>query len=124
MLKKISHIILSCLLLISTMGMAVSMHYCGEELISVSLLNEADSCCDMGDCCQSETHVYQVNEDFSVPAISTVPVLTELEILGHDLFALIGLVLPETETDAPGFAESPPILPIQKTLALKEVFLL
>ncbi len=124
MLKKISHIILSCLLLISTMGMTVSMHYCGEELISVSLLNEADSCCDMGDCCQSETHVYQVNEDFSVPAVSTVPVLAEFDILGHDLFAMIGLVIPKTDTDTPAFEEPPPVLPIQKTLALKQVFLL
>jgi len=124
MLKRFSHISLSLLLLISTVGFAVSKHYCGDALVDVAYNQNADSCCDDGACCHNETLVYQLDEDFSAPAISTVPALAELEILGYDLFASIGLVLPETETDAPGFAESPPLLPIQKTLALKEVFLL
>ncbi len=124
MLKKFSHIVLSCLLLIATMGMAVSKHYCGGELVSVSLSGHNDRCCDMGDCCQNETHVYQMKEVFTMPVVSSVPVSTEFEIPVHDLFAEIGLIIPEIETDTPAFAESPPLLPIQKTLALKQVFLL
>jgi len=124
MLKRFSHISLSLLLLISTVGFAVSKHYCGDALVDIAFNENAENCCDTGSCCHNETQLYQLDEDFSAPAISTVPVMSELKILGHDLFASIGLVLPETETDAPGFAESPPILPIQKTLALKEVFLL
>lgn len=124
MVKKISHIILSCLLLIATMGMAVSKHYCGGELVSVSLYGQDNHCCDMGDCCQNETHIYQMKEDFSVPVISTVPVLAEFEILGHDLLHSFNLTAPETEPVTTAFSESPPLLPIQKTLALKQVFLL
>lgn len=124
MLKKISHIILSLVLLISTMGMTVSKHYCQGNLMSVSLFGQNKSACNMGNCCHSETHVYQVKEDFSVPAFSTVPVLAELDILGHDLFAGLGLIVPEIENSTPFVSETPPLLPIQKTLALKQVYLL
>lgn len=126
MFKKIGHIILSVVLLISTMGMAVSKHYCGEHLVSVSLYENAndDSCCDMDNCCHNETKVYQVKENFSVPSIATVPVLTELEILGHNLFAKMGLLISESETVFPAFDTSPPVKPLQKALALKQVFLL
>ena len=126
MLKKLSHIILSLLLLISTMGMAVSKHYCGENLVSVSLFESSSnvSCCDMDNCCHNETQLYQVKEDFSVPAISTVPVLAELDILGHDLFHLENLKALKTKDATPFVAETPPLLLIQKTLAVKEVYLL
>jgi hypothetical protein len=123
MLKRISHIILSLVLLVSTMGMAVSKHYCGENLVSVSVFsNDNDSCCDMDNCCQNETNVYQVKEDFSVPPGSTIPVLAELDILGYDLFAGTGLINPEKEIENTVFDESPLLLPIQKTLSLKQVY--
>lgn len=78
----------------------------------------------MDSCCHNETQVYQVKEDFSVPAVSSIPVLAELDILGHDLLAVRLLNEPETEVASLNFIEAPPLLPIQKTLALKEVFLL
>ena len=124
MLKKLSHIILSLLLLVTTMGMAVSKHYCQGDLMSVSLFGQDDHACNMGSCCHNETHIYQVKDDFSVPAISTPPVLAEFEILGHDLFALADLSAPETENSTPFISETPPSLPQQKALALKQVFLL
>jgi hypothetical protein len=123
MFKRISHIILSFVLLVSTMGMAVSKHYCGEDLISVSVFNsENDACCDMDDCCQNENQIYQVKEDFSIPPVSTIPVLAELDILGHDLIAGTGLIGTEKETKNTVFDESPRLLPLQKTLALKQVY--
>jgi len=124
MLKKISHIILSCMLLVATMGMAVSKHYCQGDLMSVSLFGQNKSACDMGNCCHNETHIYQVKEDFSVPPVSTAPILAEIDILGHDLFAGLGLIVPETENTTSFVFETPPLLPIQKTLALKQVYLL
>ncbi len=124
MLKKISHIVLTCLLLIATVGMAVSKHYCAGELVGVSFYGQNTHSCNMGDCCQDETQVYQLKQDYSIPAVSTAPVLAELEILGYDLFDGIGLIIPETDTDASFFDESPPVLPTQKVLALKQVFLL
>jgi hypothetical protein len=126
MLRTFSHIILSLVLLVSTIGMAVSKHYCGGELASVSIYqnDDDDSCCDMDNCCHDEKEVYQVKGDYSVPAISTLPMLAELDVLGHNLFAGENLLALENESVTPTECESPPLLPIQKTLAVKQVYLL
>lgn len=126
MLEKISHTILSLVLLVSTIGMAVSKHYCGESLVSVSVFSngDLDSCCDMDNCCHSDTQVFQVKEDFSVPTVSTIPVLSELDVLGHDLLTGGFLFVSETDVASLNFIEAPPLLPIQKTLSLKQVYLL
>ncbi len=78
----------------------------------------------MDNCCHNETQVYQVKEDFSVPVVSNIPVLAELDVLGHDLFAAGLLSDPEIEVASLDFIETPPLLPIQKTLSLKQVYLL
>ena len=122
MLKRISHIILSLVLLVSTMGMAVSKHYCQGDLYSVSVDGLNNDKCDMGDCCHDEAHFFKVQEDFYTPQISTIPVLAELDILGHDLFSEVLLNAPEQEVAGINFIETPPLLPIQKTLSLKQVY--
>ncbi|MBI9063910.1 MAG: hypothetical protein JEZ14_18145 [Marinilabiliaceae bacterium] len=56
MFKKVSHILLAILLLLTTMGMTVSKHYCGNNLKSVSLFSEPQSCCDIPTgCCHDES---------------------------------------------------------------------
>lgn len=102
--------------------MAVSKHYCEGSLESVAVFHEAKSCCDMDNCCHNETEVYQVKEDFSVPAVTNIPVLAEHDILGHDLFAEGLSNAPETGVASLDFIETPPLLPIQKTLSLKQVY--
>lgn len=124
MLKKFSHIILSSLLLISTIGMAVSKHYCSGTFVSASVFHEAKSCCGDSDCCHNEDQFYQVKDDFSAPVVSNVPVLAEMDVLGHNLSADILTVLPETKTSEVLFDSSPPPLTIQKVLSLKQVYLL
>ena len=67
MLKKISHIILALLILVTTMGMTVSAHYCGGELKSVHILSEVDNCC--GEACSSchnEIIKVEVEDDFTI----------------------------------------------------------
>ncbi len=127
MLQKISHIILAALLMISTMGMAVSKHYCGGELVSVSFFENEndDSCCDMDNCCHNEKQIYQVKEDFSVPSASAIPVLAELDILGYDLLAVESLITePESENTNSYIDFSPPPPKIQTVLSEKQVYLL
>ena len=124
MLKTFSHITLSLVLLISTMGMVVSKHYCGNEAVSVSINHPSDSCCDKGNCCSTEIHTYQVKDDFSSPVITTIPVLAELDILGHDLFEAEGLPEPESENPVSFLAHSPPPKTIQTVLSLRQLYLL
>ncbi len=124
MLRKVSHIILTLLLLVSTMGVAVSKHYCSGSFVSVSVFNEAESCCGESDCCHNENEVFQVKTDFSAPIISSVPVLAELDILGHNLFTEILFTSFNTEKEEFLFDSSPPPKTIQKSLSLKQVYLL
>lgn len=124
MLRKFSHIILSSLLLVSTIGMVVSKHYCGDSFISSSVFHQAESCCGDSDCCHNETSFYQVKDEFSAPAVVAPPVLAEIEILGHDLFAEILTTIPETEILSFEISDSPPPPKIQTVLSLKQQYLL
>lgn len=124
MLKKLSHIILSAVLLISTMGVAISKHYCGDSFVSASVFHEAKSCCGDSDCCHNEDSFYQVKDDFSAPAVLTAPILAEHDVLDHDLLADLILESPVAENSSFTFTDSPPPPTIQKVLSLKQVYLL
>ena len=66
-MRKYIHIFLAFLLLISTAGIAVSKHYCGNTLQKVSINSDVNSCCEekMPNCpCNSETAHYKVDSDF------------------------------------------------------------
>ena len=124
MLQKFSHIVLASLLLVSTIGMAVSKHYCGGSLVSVSLFEEAEACCDDPGCCQTKNEFIQVKEDFSTPSISTIPALAEITVLGHDLFDGLDFTLPETEIQNKSISISPLPPSVSEVLSLKQVYLL
>ncbi|MCF6171332.1 MAG: hypothetical protein L3J31_00410 [Bacteroidales bacterium] len=70
MLKKISYITLASLLVFSTVGFDISRHYCGQLLVSVSLVSQADRCCsDMdGNCCHDENEYVVLKVDFTQSA--------------------------------------------------------
>ena len=46
MIKKTGHIVLSFLLLVSAVGMTVSLHYCQDKIYDIGLFSQAHSCCD------------------------------------------------------------------------------
>ena len=122
MLKKFSHIILSALLLISTIGLVVSKHYCSGSFVSASIFHEAKSCCRDSDCCHNEDTFYKVNDDFSAPQIVDTPQLAQLDILGHELFSFDLITAPEAEKTVILYDGSPPPPTIQKVLSLKQVY--
>lgn len=64
MFRKIFNITITCLLLVSTTGFTVSKHYCGEDLISVKMYGETESCCESDMCCHTEADISQLDEDF------------------------------------------------------------
>lgn len=69
MLKKVFHIILALMLLTATNGYAVSKHYCGDKLVSVSLFAEANDCCDglSDDCCRNTSEYFQIDQQIFIP---------------------------------------------------------
>ncbi|KAF0237651.1 MAG: hypothetical protein FD181_1708 [Prolixibacteraceae bacterium] len=122
MLKKASHIILSALLLISSIGLVVSKHYCRNDLISIAFDKEAGSCCGNADCCHHENQYYNLEEDYSMPQISNVPVLAEFVIIGIELMPEFLSKTQKSKHTILVFTDSPPPPKIQKTLALKQLY--
>jgi len=123
MIKKLNHIILASLLLISTMGLAVSKHYCHSSLVDVSIFAEADSCCDDGGCCSNENHFYQVKEDFSAPVISTIPILAEIDVL-HQTLLDPDILIPNELTKEFELTNDPPPPTVMEFLAEEQLYLL
>jgi hypothetical protein len=75
---------------ISTTGFTLSKHYCGDILVSVTINNEAKSCCDSeSGCCHNENERFEVKDDFiSAQEIENVSV-PEHEILFPVIFSYI-----------------------------------
>ena len=114
MLKKISHILLAILLLMTTMGMTVSKHYCGDNLKSVSLFSEHQSCCDIPTgCCHNESVTVDIQDIFSTSSFHynfeqlAVFMPLALQLVGEHLLETIPVVV---------FYETPPPPPIIQTV--------
>ncbi|MEZ5011652.1 MAG: hypothetical protein R2744_08680 [Bacteroidales bacterium] len=63
---EVLNIVISMLLLVSTTGVTVTRHYCGNNLRSVSLLEQPSPCCDDPGCCHNEYETIKVKDEFSV----------------------------------------------------------
>lgn len=65
-MRKLVNILLVLLLLLSTTGVAISKHYCGEILQSVAVNHSPKSCCDgqdmPEDCCSNELSIDKADE--------------------------------------------------------------
>ncbi|MBT3244278.1 MAG: hypothetical protein HN352_14105 [Bacteroidetes bacterium] len=65
MFRKISHIILSFVLLMVTSGFTIHQHFCCGNLIETKLFQEPKFCCGEGsDCCSNESETYLLDEDY------------------------------------------------------------
>lgn len=107
MIKRIGHIILAFLVLTATNGIAVSKHYCGNSLQSVSVLSSPESCCDSEEgCCHDETTFYQVDEDIVLSSATT-----EIEFINLELDILHYFEVPrykQVQFNHAIICESPP----------------
>jgi hypothetical protein len=65
MFKKTTHICLIFLLLISTMGLTITKHYCGSHLINQTVNTIPDNCC-KGQCnhCHNESKHIILSDNF------------------------------------------------------------
>lgn len=65
MKTKILHISIAFLLLISTLGITINKHFCGNRLISSSIFSAPNSCCN-GNCgkCHNESQNIRITDAF------------------------------------------------------------
>jgi len=108
MFKKVSHIVVSVLLLIATTGFSSFRHYCGEDLISDSIMSDQPGCCDdSSTCCHDEVESYKIDTDYLSASISInlEQISVEIPFLKgrnfnnpergtHSIFAFNSLTLP------------------------------
>ena len=88
MTRKISHIFISILLLISTAGVQMSMHYAGGKLFSISFYGEAEACCDSDcGCCHENTISFHVEDEFiaSAAEYNILPHVIDLSVEATEL---------------------------------------
>jgi len=65
MVKRISHILISLLLILATTGVTFTRHYCGDHLISSSVLGKAHNCCGTHcKSCHTEISTVKVSDNF------------------------------------------------------------
>lgn len=75
-MKSVYSIFLASLVLVATSGVAVSTHYCGSHIASVSLLGDGGCSCDgmqnTHGCCHTDRAFFQVDDDYSVTPVQTL----------------------------------------------------
>ena len=75
MFRKIAHIIVAALILVSTTGFTINMHYCHNQLIDLALFAPAKSCCDTssGKPCDTGNEIKKMShcEDESIQVETT-----------------------------------------------------
>lgn len=74
MLRKVIHIIIALLLLITTAGFTISKHFCENRLVSVSMSSSSSHNDENSTgCCKDLTAHYQVKDDFNLKQVSFSP---------------------------------------------------
>lgn len=127
MIRKISHISIAALLMITTMGFSVSKHYCGTRLIEVSINSAVEPCCgDVGtaSCCHDETEYFRFDKDFVSPVIADNDQISDLDILFPKVFVYLFDNTVMIDREILNFAESPPPPNLHTTLSLFQTYLI
>ncbi len=108
-MRILINILISVSLLISTSGVYISMHFCKNNLVSVSFFSDSDKCC-KGDCpfCKNVNHAYKVKTKVVPSEILNLNHLNTLVSLFHVstgnifIFNKIAEILPVRINPPPG----------------------
>ena len=117
MVKQLSHIILSILLLIATVGVTFNAHYCGGSMQKVEFSSVDHHCCNADMCGQCENHLvtYKINGDYlasantfagqDIPTFDLFGITSDLfyvnPFTNHDFSALTGNYMPHLHAPPP-----------------------
>ena len=124
MYKSIAHTILALFLLVVSTGITISMHYCNGNLVTTTINDHAESCCDDKDgCCNNKELHFELQNDYVSPSIAQNSTVVVLDLLFPALFVAIpNLSAPERKT-AVAFSDFIPPPKIQTRLSLLQTYL-
>lgn len=124
MLGKITHIVLALFLLVSTIGITISMHYCGGEYVSTSITKEAKACCDgTGGCCENKSVHIELEDDYVSPIQIDNNKVVVLDVLFPILFSLNVELLFELNETFNVYPDTSPPPTNQTRLSLLQTYL-
>ncbi|MEQ9288249.1 MAG: hypothetical protein RIG77_15135 [Cyclobacteriaceae bacterium] len=125
-MKKLLNISLSFIIMMSTIGITISRHYCGEMLMAKSVILQADPCCDGTEmpegCCHDESDSFSIEDDFHPSKIAVNQKLVAVAWFVFDqLFELsidqdTSLALGELKESPPPIPETPIYLQVESFL--------
>lgn len=121
MIKKVSHIILSFVLIATTAGITINLHYCAGDLYSIGLDSKADNCSENEDHkghmnkmnhnkCDDESINLKISDDFT-KTVQKINIHNDFVIiLFNTLFqdVINFFASNNIETDFYNFINSPP----------------
>ncbi|MFC2080107.1 hypothetical protein ACFLRQ_01390 [Bacteroidota bacterium] len=129
MIKIISYIVLSSLLILSSTGLSINMHYCHDELVDVAVSAPASSCCDDGDedncpSCHDKSIEIEPVSDFNI-SITAFDFNNDhsFELFLTDQSIAENLIIAETARSEMSNFEKPPLIK-EVDLAQIQVFLI
>lgn len=123
MLKKITHIALGFLILVSTTGYTINRHYCGNTLETISINSKPEPCCDIDGCCHDEAEHFQVKDDFC-PTINMPSVVApEIDVLYNTTFVTYLYKIFNAEFTSFTVTEYPPPLKRNTLLSFFQAYL-
>lgn len=100
------------------------MHYCGGELVSISINKEAKTCCaGTGGCCKNKTLHFKVKGDYTGVVQMEYSKLATLALIFPILFTLPLELNPLEEKYEVAFYDGSPPHRIQARLALWQTYL-
>jgi len=98
MFRKLSHIIVSVLLLIATIGFTALNNFCSGESIAVTIQTDQTECCDITSaCCQKNAETFKIDTEYLGASFSfkfeevslEIPALRVLASVINDFPALL-----------------------------------
>lgn len=122
MLQKMGNIIIALLILLSSTGLVISQHFCNNQLVETAINSEAESCCDDGNCCTTNTVLIQLDEDAVNPTQAQLPGSEINQLFLPFIIAFITNQLPEAPLTEVEQMASPPPAEIKTLLALIQTY--
>jgi len=124
MFRKITHIVLTIYLLVSTTGITFSIHYCGDKYVTTSINKEAQSCCNKKDgCCKNKTIHLNSTDNYLNSIEGNNIRIVELDTLFPAIFPLVFKASPLSHGALETYTDTSPPIPINTFLSLLQTYL-
>ena len=124
MFRKTTNTILVLIVFITTTGFSISLHYCCDSLVSMSVNSDATPCCPVENgCCDNQTKHIQLEENLTTPVSDTIQKLDTVDIFSFDIL-INSEIITEYQEHFIDFFDSSSPRNLQENLAKLQSFLL